>query len=113
MRVELVAVGQACCSAWRVLSVAAAAYATEGRVIDERTGKPAAKVEVTILGRPGAVYTDADGRFCLEARPDAAVRGPGHPRRRAVHEAGPGREDARPTGCSRSGSPRSWTRPSR
>ena len=28
------------------------AYATEGVVIDERTGKPLAKVEVTILGRP-------------------------------------------------------------
>jgi outer membrane receptor protein involved in Fe transport len=45
------------------LLVSAQAFATDGRVIDERTGKPLAKVEVTILGRPGAVYTDADGRF--------------------------------------------------
>jgi outer membrane receptor protein involved in Fe transport len=45
------------------LSIAATAYATEGRVIDERTGLPVPKVEVTILGRTGAVYTDADGRF--------------------------------------------------
>jgi outer membrane receptor protein involved in Fe transport len=45
------------------LSVAATAHATDGRVIDERTGKPMPKVEVTILGRPGAVYTDAEGRF--------------------------------------------------
>ena len=42
---------------------ATAAFATEGVVIDERTGKPLAKVEVTILGRPGSVYTDANGRF--------------------------------------------------
>ncbi|MFO7692920.1 MAG: TonB-dependent receptor [Vicinamibacterales bacterium] len=40
-----------------------AAFATEGLVVDERTGQPMAKVEVTILGRPGAVYTDARGRF--------------------------------------------------
>jgi outer membrane receptor protein involved in Fe transport len=45
------------------LSVAATAYATEGRIIDERTGRPLPKVEVTILGRPGAVYTDNSGRF--------------------------------------------------
>ena len=46
-----------------VLSFGTPAFATEGRVIDERTGKPMPKVEVTILGRPGAVYTDGDGRF--------------------------------------------------
>ena len=45
------------------LLIGTAAYATEGLVVDERTGKPLAKVEVTILGRPGSVYTDADGRF--------------------------------------------------
>ena len=39
------------------------AFALEGRVIDERTGKPIPNAEVTILGRPGVVYTDADGRF--------------------------------------------------
>ncbi len=46
-----------------LLLTGTAAYATEGRVIDERTGQPLSKVEVTILGRTGAVYTDADGRF--------------------------------------------------
>ena len=46
-----------------VLLTGTAAYATEGRVVDERTGRPLPKVEVTILGRTGAVYTDADGRF--------------------------------------------------
>ncbi len=54
-----------------VLLPGSAAYATEGRVIDERTGKPLAKVEVTILGRTGAVYTDADGRFSW--KPDLAA----------------------------------------
>ena len=54
-------VGAALCLA--CLSIGTAAYATEGRVVDERTGKPLAKVEVTVLGRPGSVYTDADGRF--------------------------------------------------
>ena len=46
-----------------ILTIGTAAYATEGRVIDERTGKPMPKVEVTVLGRPGAVYTDGEGRF--------------------------------------------------
>jgi hypothetical protein len=45
------------------LLIGTAAFATEGIVVDERTGKPIPKVEVTILGRPGAVYTNADGRF--------------------------------------------------
>jgi len=45
------------------LLIGTAAFATEGIVVDERTGKPLARVEVTILGRPGAVYTGADGRF--------------------------------------------------
>ena len=46
------------------------AFALEGRVVDERTGKPIANAEVTILGRPGVVYTDADGRF--NWKPDPA-----------------------------------------
>ena len=46
------------------------AFALEGRVIDERTGKPIPNAEVTILGRPGVVYTDADGRF--NWKPDPA-----------------------------------------
>lgn len=45
------------------LLIGADAFATEGVVIDERTGTPLARVEVTILGRPGSVYTDAEGRF--------------------------------------------------
>jgi len=60
----------ACCSAV-ILSAAAAspAWAIEGRVIDGRTGEPLAKAEVTILGHPGAVYTDADGRFTWKPDP--------------------------------------------
>ena len=48
---------------------AEAAYALEGRVIDGRTGKPIANAEVTMLGRPGVVYTDADGRFSWKPDP--------------------------------------------
>ena len=51
-----------------VLTMAAPALALDGRVIDERTGKPIANAEVTILGRPGVAYTNADGRFTW--RPD-------------------------------------------
>lgn len=45
------------------LAAAGTAWAIEGRVVDERTGQPIAKAEVTILGKPGAVYTDTNGRF--------------------------------------------------
>lgn len=48
---------------------AAPAVAIEGRVTNERTGQPVARAEVTILGRPGAVRTDADGRFVLKPAP--------------------------------------------
>ena len=48
---------------------AEAAFALEGRVIDGRTGKPIANAEVTVLGRPGVVYTDADGRFSWKPDP--------------------------------------------
>jgi len=51
-----------------ILLAAAPALALEGRVVDQRSGKPVPRAEVTILGRPGAVYTDADGRFSW--RPD-------------------------------------------
>lgn len=51
-----------------VLALAGVAFALDGRVIDDRTGKPIANAEVTILGRPGVVYTNADGRFTW--RPD-------------------------------------------
>jgi outer membrane receptor protein involved in Fe transport len=64
-------------AAWRttapvavlLLAVATQAFALEGRVTDERTGRPVARAEVTILGRPGAVRTDADGRFVLKPAP--------------------------------------------
>jgi len=48
---------------------ASAAAALEGRVVDDRTGKPVANAEVTVLGRPGVVYTDADGRFSWKPDP--------------------------------------------
>jgi outer membrane receptor protein involved in Fe transport len=52
-----------------LLAAAAPALALDGRVIDDRTGKPVANVEVTILGRPGVVYTNADGRFTWKPDP--------------------------------------------
>ena len=42
---------------------------------------------------PGAVYTDADGRFSWKPDLTPPVRGAGHSARRAVHEAGAGRVD--------------------
>lgn len=51
-----------------LLAVAAPALALEGRVVDKSTGQPIANAEVSILGRPGAVVTDAAGRFSW--RPD-------------------------------------------
>jgi outer membrane receptor protein involved in Fe transport len=39
------------------------ALAAEGRVLSKASGKPMADVEVAILGRPGSVRTDAEGRF--------------------------------------------------
>ncbi len=52
-----------------VVAVAAQAFALEGRVVDDKTGKPVANAEVTILGRPGVVYTNADGRFSWKPDP--------------------------------------------
>ena len=52
-----------------ILVAAASAFALEGRVVDARTGQPVPNAEVTILGRPGAVYTDADGRFSWKPDP--------------------------------------------
>jgi outer membrane receptor protein involved in Fe transport len=52
-----------------VLLWALPALALDGRVVNARTGKVMAGAEVTILGRPGAVYTDADGRFTIEPDP--------------------------------------------
>ena len=45
------------------------AFALEGRVVDDRTGKPIPRAEVMILGRPGVVYTDDDGRFSWKPDP--------------------------------------------
>lgn len=44
------------------------AFALEGIVVDRSTGQPIANAEVSILGRPGSVRTDAQGRFTW--RPD-------------------------------------------
>jgi outer membrane receptor protein involved in Fe transport len=52
-----------------VLLAPTSAFALEGRVVDDRTGLPVANAEVTILGRPGVVYTDADGRFVWKPDP--------------------------------------------
>ena len=52
-----------------VLAVASPVFALDGRVVDARTGKPVARAEVTILGRSGAVYTDAEGRFSIKPDP--------------------------------------------
>lgn len=51
------------------LLLAAPALALEGRVVDAATGKPIAHAEVAILGRPGVVHTDADGRFTWKPDP--------------------------------------------
>jgi hemoglobin/transferrin/lactoferrin receptor protein len=62
-----------CRSCWyaALLSLVAAlpALALEGLVVDQRTGQPIARAEVTVLGRPGVVYTDADGRFVMKPDP--------------------------------------------
>lgn len=50
-------------------AVLASAAAFEGRVLDERTGRPIAGAEVTIVGLPGATKTDADGRFTWTPNP--------------------------------------------
>jgi outer membrane receptor protein involved in Fe transport len=47
----------------------AEALAFEGRVVDERSGRPIANAEVTILGLTGSVRTDADGRFSWRPNP--------------------------------------------
>lgn len=52
-----------------LLATAATAAAFEGRVIDDRTGRPIANAEVSILGLPGSVRTDADGRFTWRPNP--------------------------------------------
>lgn len=56
-------------SAWVVLaSSAAAAEAPEWRLLDAE-GRPCGGVRVSLLGRSGAVVTDAEGRFTLRPAP--------------------------------------------
>ena len=50
-------------------ALASQALALDGRVVDSRTGQPVARAEVTILGWPGVVFTDADGRFSWKPDP--------------------------------------------
>lgn len=52
-----------------LLASSATALAFEGRIVDERTGRPVANAEVSILGLPGSVRTDADGRFTWRPNP--------------------------------------------
>ena len=51
------------------LTTAVDAVALEGRVVEKFTGRPVAKAEVSILGRPGSTVTDADGRFSWHPDP--------------------------------------------
>lgn len=43
--------------------------AAEGRITDKKTGAPIAGAEVTVVGLPGSVKTDKDGRFSLKPDP--------------------------------------------
>ncbi len=52
-----------------LLAFASLCSALDGVVVDDRTGLPVANAEVAILGRPGAVYTDALGRFSWKPTP--------------------------------------------
>ncbi|HXV61320.1 MAG TPA: TonB-dependent receptor [Vicinamibacteria bacterium] len=54
-----------------VLLVAGAAGAFEGRVVRQQDGSPVAGAEVTVLGRTGEAFTDAEGRFTFV--PDPAL----------------------------------------
>ena len=52
-----------------LLVLPAPVLALEGRVVDQTTGQPIARAEVSILGRPGSTLTDADGRFTWQPDP--------------------------------------------
>jgi iron complex outermembrane recepter protein len=52
-----------------VAGFAAVSEAFQGRVVDGRTGDPIAGAEVSVLGYPGVVITDADGRFTWTPNP--------------------------------------------
>jgi hemoglobin/transferrin/lactoferrin receptor protein len=45
--------------------------ASEGRLIDKKTGSPVAHAEVMVVGSVGSVKTDADGRFTITPDPVA------------------------------------------
>src|SRR5687767_9385671 len=45
------------------------AAAFDGRVLDKKTGAPVAGAEVTIVGLPGSVRTDSEGRFTWKPDP--------------------------------------------
>lgn len=51
------------------LSVAATAWAMDGRVVDKRSGAAVAGAEVIIVGLTGSTKTDADGRFTWKPDP--------------------------------------------
>lgn len=48
---------------------AEAAEATEGRLVDKRTGSPIANAVVLLVGTDSVVRTDADGRFVIKPDP--------------------------------------------
>src|SRR5687767_10695139 len=52
-------------------TTASTAFALSGRVTDKRTGQAVAGAEVMIVGLPGAVKTDAEGRFTWTPDPVA------------------------------------------
>jgi outer membrane receptor protein involved in Fe transport len=41
----------------------------QGKVVFQDTGEPVANAEITVLGRSGAAFTDAEGRFTLTPAP--------------------------------------------
>jgi outer membrane receptor protein involved in Fe transport len=51
------------------LSTPVRTWALEGRIVEKFTGRPVAKAEVSILGRPGSTITDTDGRFTWHPDP--------------------------------------------
>ena len=61
-------------AALHLLSLAAPATPVEGRVVLKDRGLPVADAEVSVLGRPGHVLTDAEGRFVLVPHTPAALR---------------------------------------
>jgi hemoglobin/transferrin/lactoferrin receptor protein len=51
------------------LAAALPALALDGQVVHRDSGEPVANAEVSILGRPGVVRTDAEGRFTWKPDP--------------------------------------------